>query len=268
LFAFYEQEQLPIRVTDRQAEQFSAFQMHNEVFPLAQQKSLALKQVGSLRFENTASALHKEDRQYLRQLSFDYFGSSNFGSKFLTEKLVETRQEMPAGYSVTERNFSWWGNEKARRQYELLAILLGSIFILCCIILESFRQPFLILLSTPISFVGLFLAFAWGGFYFDQGGYAAFLLLSGLVVNASIFVICDFNQFKHGPPNRNVIKAVLQKANPILMSVFSTVLGLVPFLSEGDKEVFWFSFAVGTISGLAASLIGLFVILPVWMWNK
>jgi len=268
LFAFYEQEQLPIRVTDRQAEQFSAFQMHNEVFPLAQQKSLALKQVGSLRFENTASALHKEDRQYLRQLSFDYFGSSNFGSKFLTEKLVEMRQEMPAGYSVTERNFSWWGNEKARRQYELLAILLGSIFILCCIILESFRQPFLILLSTPISFVGLFLAFAWGGFYFDQGGYAAFLLLSGLVVNASIFVICDFNQFKHGPPNRNVIKAVLQKANPILMSVFSTVLGLVPFLSEGDKEVFWFSFAVGTISGLAASLIGLFVILPVWMWKK
>ncbi|MCU0448947.1 MAG: hypothetical protein MUC97_03750, partial [Bernardetiaceae bacterium] len=99
-------------------------------------------------------------------------------------------------------------------------------------------------------------------------GYAAFLLLSGLVVNASIFVICDYNQLRRGRPNQRVIKAILGKAGPILLSVFSTVLGLVPFLSEGDKEVFWFSFAVGTISGLVASLVGLFVVLPVWMWER
>jgi multidrug efflux pump subunit AcrB len=268
LYAFYGREQLPIRLTDRQAETFSAYQASHEALPLDARRRLVLGQVGSLRFENTASALYKENRQYLRIVSFDYFGSSNFGSKYLDEKLAEMKAEMPAGYSVAGSNFNFWNNEKARRQYELLAILLGGIFVICCILLESFRQPFLILLSAPLSFVGVFLAFAWGGFYFDQGGYAAFLLLSGLVVNASIFVICDYNQLRRGRPNRNVVKAVLGKAGPILLSVFSTVLGLVPFLSEGDKEVFWFSFAVGTISGLVASLVGLFVVLPVWMWGR
>ena len=45
----------------------------------------------------------------------------------------------------------------------------------------------------------------------------------------------------------------------------STVLGLIPFLMDGPDEVFWFAFAVGTISGLVFSLLALIFVMPVWV---
>ena len=43
------------------------------------------------------------------------------------------------------------------------------------------------------------------------------------------------------------------------------MLGLVPFLYDGPKEVFWFAFAVAAISGTLFSLIALAVYLPIFL---
>jgi multidrug efflux pump subunit AcrB len=61
---------------------------------------------------------------------------------------------------------------------------------------------------------------------------------------------------------------VAGKAIPILLTVLSTCFGLVPFLIEGQNEIFWFSLAIGTIGGLVFSMVGVFWILPVLMWKK
>lgn len=45
----------------------------------------------------------------------------------------------------------------------------------------------------------------------------------------------------------------------------STVLGLIPFLTDGPEEVFWFDFAVGTIGGMLFSVIALILVLPVFL---
>ncbi|MFN3316281.1 MAG: hypothetical protein ACK40K_05675, partial [Raineya sp.] len=57
---------------------------------------------------------------------------------------------------------------------------------------ESFRKAFFTLLTIPVSFIGLFLIFYLGNYYFDQGGYASFILLSGTVVSASIFILVEW----------------------------------------------------------------------------
>lgn len=93
-------------------------------------------------------------------------------------------------------------------------------------------------------------------------------MLGGLVVNAAIFILNDFNNSPQKPHKRRVVKAVWYKATPILMTTLSTILGLLPFLTEGDQEVFWFSLAIEAIGGLLFSLIGVFVVLPVWMLDN
>ncbi|MGB3616736.1 MAG: efflux RND transporter permease subunit, partial [Catalinimonas sp.] len=130
---------------------------------------------------------------------------------------------------------------------------------------ESFRWPWLVLVTIPASFVGLFLCFGWFDFYFDQGGYAAFVLLGGLVVNAAIFVLYDYQRrlgTSRQAPTRLLVKALIGKALPISLTVLSTVLGLTPFLLEGQAEVFWFALAAGTCGGLIYSLPVIFVLLP------
>ena len=58
------------------------------------------------------------------------------------------------------------------------------------------------------------------------------------------------------------------KIIPILLTTVSTILGLLPFLSDGPKEVFWFDFAVGTISGMAFSLLAIILVLPVFALRR
>ena len=69
-------------------------------------------------------------------------------------------------------------------------------------------------------------------------------------------------------PLQLYIRALNNKIVPISLTVVSTVLGLIPFLMDGPDEVFWFAFAVGTISGLVFSLLALIFVMPVWVNYK
>ena len=68
-----------------------------------------------------------------------------------------------------------------------------------------------------------------------------------------------------GDDIRRYVKAYNHKINPIMLTISSTVLGLLPFLSDGPEEVFWFDFAIGTISGMVFSVIALIFILPAFV---
>lgn len=217
--------------------------------------------------EKTVNAIHKKDRQYIRVVGFEYYGSYKFGNEYLDEKLTEMKTEMPVGYTANKLTWSWDWN-KVKRQYSLLVILLVGIYIICAVLFENLKQPFYIVAMVPLSFIGLFLAFSWGDFYFDQGGYAAFILLGGLTVNAAVFVVNDLNNASCKDYNRAVIKATIGKIRPIILTVLSTCLGLVPFLIGGQHEVFWFALAIGTIGGLTLSVLLVSVVLPVLLTKK
>lgn len=66
-------------------------------------------------------------------------------------------------------------------------------------------------------------------------------------------------------PIKRYIKAFNRKIQPISLTIISTILGLIPFLFDGPSEVFWFSFAVGTIAGLVFSIIALIFVFPVFV---
>ncbi|WP_026968174.1 efflux RND transporter permease subunit [Algoriphagus terrigena] len=252
---------------ERQAEHFSKFDLEQKGLITGEDRIMKISDYGTLNLENTTNALHKEDRQYIRVISFEYMGSGKFGNEYLDEVLREMKVIMPIGYEAKKQSYNW-SSEKANREYGLLALLVVGIFFVCTILFENFKQPFYIVFLVPISFIGVFLIFSLFGFYFDQGGYAAFVMLGGLAVNAGIFILNDFNNRKTGVFNRNILKSVAGKAIPILLTVLSTCFGLVPFLIDGQTEIFWFSLAIGTIGGLVFSMVGVFWILPVLMWKK
>jgi multidrug efflux pump subunit AcrB len=219
----------------------------------------------TLQTQVSANSIYKENRQYLRIVGYDYFGSEHFGQIHLDKTLEEFKPNLPLGYSFKQLDTNFYSSEKAKTQYGLLGILMLLIFFICSILFESLRQAFLILCVVPLSFIGIFITFGEFQIYFDQGGYASFVLVGGLCVNASIFIINDYNFLKKQRNNRNVFyKATFKKAVPILLTVVSTFLGLTPFLWEGQSEIFWFSLAAGTTGGLVFSLFCVFFVLPIF----
>lgn len=254
-------------VQESDSKDFSKFDLESKSLIGGESRIYKVSDYGTLTKETTTNALKKEDRQYIRILSFDYMGSAKFGNEYLEEVLDEMKQIMPIGYEAKKQSY-YFSYERAKRQYSLLGFLIIGIFLICSVLFENLKQPIYIIAIIPISFIGLFLIFSLFDFYFDQGGYAAFVMLGGLAVNAGIFIINDLNNRNQGIYNRNVLKSVAGKAIPILLTVLSTCFGLIPFIMEGQNEIFWFSLAIGTIGGLAFSMVGVFWILPVFLWRK
>ncbi|MBO6761027.1 MAG: efflux RND transporter permease subunit, partial [Roseivirga sp.] len=226
-----------------------------------------IKDFATLTFEETANELLKEDRQYLRRLAFDYLGSGKFGRQYLEESIEKMEQLLPVGYSV-ETSGNYFSFRQQQRQYSLLLFLMVGIFFICAILFENLKQPFYIIITIPISFIGLFLIFSLFDFRFDPGGFAAFVMLGGLVVNASIFIVNDLNNTRLKKYNRSVLRSVMGKAQPIILTILSTCFGLIPFLLEGDSEYFWFALAIGTIGGLVFSTVAVFLCLPVFLSRR
>lgn len=258
-------EQFPVVLASSQAKSFNKYALEQYSLNF-KGKRIPTGTLSQLQLESTVNAIYKENRSYIRILSFEYYGSSRFGSKYLDEVLNSYDQTKPLGYSAEKQTFSW-GSDAAKKQYSLLLLLVVAIFFICSILFESFKLPFYILLLIPLSFIGLFLTFGGFEFYFDQGGYAAFVMLGGLTVNAGIYILYDYKNRKV-QNGRTFMKSVASKAAPILLTIFSTCFGLIPFVMSGQNEVFWFSLAAGTIGGLIFSMIGVFFFFPLLAVKK
>ena len=134
------------------------------------------------------------------------------------------------------------------------------------------EQPLAIIFVIPISYIGVFLTFYLFELNFDQGGFASFVLLCGITVNASIYILNEYNavrrRYRGLQPVRAYVKAWNAKIIPIFLTVVSTILGFIPFMVGTGKEGFWFPLAAGTIGGLVMSIVGIFIFLPIFTLKK
>ncbi|WP_198295226.1 efflux RND transporter permease subunit [Winogradskyella sp. PC-19] len=262
----------PIRLESNDAKAYDIWHIKNT--PLdSLSKPIVLKDIAKVVKEREEENIYKENQEYLRLVEFQYTGAAKFGSKFLNEKLEELETKLPLGFTFERSEQQWYFNQDKNSNYGfLLVLVLSIIYLICSILFESLKQPFIILSVIPISFIGVFLTFYLFDFNFDQGGLASFVLLSGITVNASIFIINGFNKLRKTFPEKDsillYIEAFKQKIFPILLTVVSTILGFIPFVKDGQNEVFWFALGVGTIGGLIFSLVGILFYLPVFTLKK
>lgn len=227
-----------------------------------------LHQFASIEKRKTGNTISKINQQYRLVVAFDFNGTAPLAKKVREDNIKIFEHKLPIGYRVFQSPPRGW-NKKDKKQYYYLFIVIGIIFLICSIVLESLKQPFAILSMIPISFIGVFLTFYLFDYNFDQGGYASFILLCGISVNAALYIVNDYNNLKLQYPKRNLQRLYFKSFNykivPVILTIVSTVAGLLPFIWDGQKEAFWFSFAVGSIGGLLFSLVAIFLYLPLFM---
>jgi len=233
------------------------------------EKEVKLSRVAQIERGQSPQNIYKENQQYRLCVQYEYIGASEQGQKVLEEAVNSFKKQLPMGYTIENksgRNYNW-GNDTGK-QYGLLFLILIIIFFLSSILFNSLKQPFAILFVIPFSFIGIFLTFYLFKLNFDQGGFASFILLSGLTVNANIYIIDEFNRIikqKGVSKLRAYVKAWSYKMRPIMLTITSTVLGFSPFIIGSTKEAFWYPLAAGTMGGLLFSIIGIIIFLPIFL---
>lgn len=215
-----------------------------------------------------SSEVVKYNQRYELCLQYEYVGAYRMGTKMLERELQKFNKWLPTGYEAhAEMGGGYWSG-KDNSQYLLLLLIAAVIFFVTSILFNSLRKPFAILFVIPVSFIGLFLTFWLFDLNFDQGGFAAMVLLCGITVNAAIYLLDEYGNIRKSCPRLDCVQAYLKAWNtkivPILLTILSTILGFIPFIIGLSTEGFWFPLAAGTIGGLVMSLVGIFVFLPIY----
>lgn len=258
-----------MKLKAQQAASFNRWGIYN--YPVSGQKT---RNLATIRKQKLYGDIDKINQQYIRTVSFEYTGSHKFGNIHLEKVLAEMEPELPLGYRTEKLDRYWWWNSDQGISYWLILLVFVIIYFICAILFESLLQPLAVIAIIPLSFIGVFLTFYIFDLNFDQGGYASFILLCGLTVNSVIYIVNELNnvrkQYKHRKmsPVKLYVKAFNGKIVPVLLTILSTILGLIPFLIGGQNEVFWFALAAGTIGGLVFSIVVLFIYLPMFFVPK
>lgn len=129
----------------------------------------------------------------------------------------------------------------------------------------SFLDPFAILLSLPLSLIGVVLALLVTGDTLNIMSMIGVMLLMGIVAKNAILLI-DFAKWKHeeGVPLREaLIEAGRTRLRPILMTTMALIAGMIPVaIGSGEGADFRAPLGRAVIGGVITSTILTLVVIP------
>lgn len=168
-------------------------------------------------------------------------GQSLAFMKEVTGKVLKT------GYSTDVNGNSREFVQSSGSLSGVFVLALVFIFLVLAAQFESFVDPFVILLSVPLSMVGALLALQWTGSTLNVYSQIGLITLVGLITKHGILIVEFANQLRM--TGMSAIDAVHKSATlrlrPILMTTGAMVLGAIPLAlatgagSESRQQIGW-----------------------------
>jgi len=148
----------------------------------------------------------------------------------------------------------------------LLILSIVLVYLVMASQFESFREPFIIMLSLPFAFTGVILALFITGLTLNVISVIGGIMLVGIVVKNAI-VMVDFTNLMRDRGYtivRSVIIAGKSRLRPVLMTTFTTLLAMLPLaVSQGEGADMWRPMGVAIIGGLLFSTMVTLIFVPV-----
>lgn len=146
----------------------------------------------------------------------------------------------------------------------IFAVLL--VYIILLFQFRSFLQPFIILVTIPLSVIGSIFGLALFRQPLSFTALLGIVSLAGIVVNNAIILLDFINAEREGTlgykdVNTACIDAVNKRFRPIMLTTTTTVIGLIPLALGGSSLMV--PMAVSLMSGLMVSTLLTLVVIPV-----
>ena len=146
------------------------------------------------------------------------------------------------------------------------------IYLLLVALFRSWATPFVILVTVPLALSGGLVAIriaselTGGAAAFDVIAMLGFVILAGLVVNNAILIVHQANNFRSEgvEPREALTRSAASRLRPILMSVTTTVMGMLPLaLGGGAGAELYQGLGVVIVGGLFCSTLFTLFLVPV-----
>lgn len=230
-------------------------------------REIPLESLADIYVQRTLGGIRRDDRQTMLKVVARADGES-------AEKLFLQLDQALKGFELP-RGYSWSKGDRFERLQEqddslFFAVIMSVtfVFLLMGVLFESFVLPLSVLVSIPFSFLGVYWTLYITNTPQDVMSMVGMCILIGVVVNNAIVLIDLANRIRRDgfPRIDALILAGKQRFRPILMTTFTTALGLIP-MAIGNSKMIGLAYApLGRtmIGGLLASMLLTLLLVPLF----
>ena len=168
---------------------------------------------------------------------------------------------LPPGYRLEWRGEFGNSAEANAGLAATMPLGFGAMIVVVLLLFNAIRQPVIIWLTVPLALIGVVYGMAVTQTPLEFMAVLGILSLTGMLVkNAIVLVDETDSQIADGKARMSaVVDAAVSRFRPVLLGVFTTVLGVIPLL----WDPFFKSLAVTIICGLSFATILTLIVVPV-----
>ncbi len=172
---------------------------------------------------------------------------------------------LPPGYRITQGGEARDQQEVFTRIFTALGAAVLLMYLILVVQFGSFLDPLAILISLPLSLIGVVLALIVTGDTLNIMSLIGVILLMGIVAKNAILLI-DFAKWAHerGTPLREaLIEAGRIRLRPIMMTTIALIAGMIPVaLGRGEGADFRAPLGRAVIGGVITSTLLTLLVIP------
>ena len=256
-------EMIPMVTRATEKNRLDIDQINNlQVWSSGARKYIPIYQVISkmdVRFVDAAS--HRKNRSRTYKVMCDAQLGALKSSIFAKVQAPIEAIKMPEGYRL-----EWEGEYESSQDAQAglmssIPLFLGLMVLIVIMLFNAIKEPLIIWLTVPLALVGVGFGLYIADQPFDFMALLGFLSLTGMLIKNSIVLLDQINlELQEGLEKFDaIIVSVLSRTRPVAMGALTTVLGMIPLLSDA----FFVAMAVTIMAGLAFATILTLLFVPV-----
>lgn len=228
-------------------------------------KAVYLNDVARIKLAPVPVTILRESQKRIVEVSASLTDDRSLGAVMADVRERLTDIKLPNGYYM----YSGGADEALERgrvfTQVLLALALFLVFVVMAVQYESLRNPTVILLCVPFTFIGVALGLWISGLPLSMPVWLGVIMLVGIVVNNAI-VLVEYIEImrERGLKIKDaIVEAGRVRLRPILMTTLTTVIGMMPLaLGLGEGSEMLQPMATAMVSGLSFSMLVSLILIP------
>ena len=224
-----------------------------------------LREIATAEPGSGPSTIRRKDLQREVRISANPDGRP-LGSITADIEAAAARIEMPAGYAIESGGDAEELKDMFANMFRALFLAVVFIYLILASQFGSFTHPLAIMLSLPLSLVGVALALLSTGDTLNIMSMIGLIMLMGLVTKNAILLVDFTNQARAEGLSRDeaLVQAGVTRLRPILMTTLAMIFGMLPLaFAIGAGAEMRAPMARAVIGGLITSTLLTLIVVPV-----
>ncbi|MFO7811289.1 MAG: efflux RND transporter permease subunit [Candidatus Delongbacteria bacterium] len=225
---------------------------------------IKISELAHLEISESPSVITRKEKSRRYKVTADVTGRSTGEINNDITEMINSNIDIPDGFKI-DTGFGAKMQEEMGREFAkaaLIAIILT--FLLMAGILESYRESILIMMTLPLSLLGVIWGLKLTGITMSLFAMMAGVMLIGIVVNNGILILDYANILKKQGQSVSdaIINASAEKLKAIVMATMASAFGMLPLaLGIGEAAAMQQGMGVVSLFGLiTAAFLTQFVI--------